>query len=89
MQQAKAAECKKGGKRAMRKQRLNDRDARCPFFHKHFQTSIRCESPIPGSDLALHFGDAAGQETQFRVFCSGRYQNCEIYQATMGKYEDE
>lgn len=89
MTQGKAAENKKRGKRGMRKQRLNDRDAQCPFFRKHFQTSIRCESPIPGSDLALHFGDAAAQETQFRVFCSSRFQNCEIYQATMGKYEDE
>ena len=33
--------------------KLNDRDAKCPFFSYHMRESITCESLIPREGLPL------------------------------------
>ena len=81
---------KKGGKRAVsRRYHIHDEDARCPFFRAHTHTSIGCESPVPDSNLVLYFGSMGAQQKQYSIFCCNKYENCEVFRATMAGYEDE
>lgn len=70
------------------KGKLNDRDAKCPFFCAHTRQAVICESPIPGSRLKINFGDNRDKDDQYRIFCCGRYENCELYQPNQAKYEE-
>lgn len=71
------------------KGKLNDRDAKCPFFCCHLRQSIICESPIPDSRVKINFATQQGKALQYRVFCCGRFENCEIYKAVNEKYGED
>lgn len=61
----------------------------CPFYREEKGDLIRCESIVDAGWLDLHYRKQSEKLTQLRVFCSGRYTNCEIYQAIMAaKYLD-
>lgn len=66
----------------------NDSEAVCPFFMAHGAREIVCESPVPESKLKLIFADGKGKGMQYRAFCCGKYQNCEVYRSVMDTYAD-
>lgn len=68
---------------------LKDTMAKCPFFRKHTALNIYCESPIPDSGVKLTFADQDAKKRQWRIFCCAAYENCELYQPNMDKYEEE
>ena len=61
----------------------------CPFIRLRTNKSISCEGPIPGTVCKNTFSRAADQETQYRVFCCARWENCEIARAVTQKYEED
>jgi len=77
----------RGGEKT--KGKLSDRDAKCPYFCAHMQQAIVCESPIPDSRLKINFATTQAKATQYKIFCCGRYRNCELYQPNAEKYEEE
>ena len=75
---------------------LNDREAKCPFFFSHGVNFIRCEGIIPDSVVSVEFyttgrlPDRKAKETQYRVFCCDKWQNCERASALMrSKYDED
>lgn len=71
------------------KGKLNDRDAKCPFFCTHTKDTIICEGIIPDSRDSLRFEGKNGKKIQYAVFCCWNYANCERYRALMEKYDGE
>lgn len=69
--------------------KLNDRDAKCPFFHCHTRESILCESPIPDSRIKINFGKTEDKRRQYALYCCKQYRYCELYRAVSEKYEEE
>lgn len=69
--------------------KLKDTRAKCPFFRAHTAINIYCESPIPDSGINLTFTDQAAKKRQWRIFCCGKFENCELYRPNKEKYEDE
>lgn len=62
---------------------------KCPFYIKdNGQNAITCEGLVPGSRLRSWFWHKKDYKIQIEVFCCGRYQNCEIYDALIKKYEE-
>lgn len=74
-----------------RKKQINHLE-QCPFFIRTDRVGtswkISCESPVPGSTLMLYFRATEDFEAQRRLFCCEHYRKCEIYRATMQKYDD-
>ena len=68
--------------------KLNDRDAKCPFFCAHTRDTVVCEGVIPDSRASLRFEGKNGKQIQYAVFCCFKYQNCEMYRAVQSKYEN-
>ncbi len=64
-----------------------DVDAKCPFYKRSNKNSISCEGIVSNSSLTIGYVSPKEKATQKRVFCNDRYQNCEIYQMLMQKYE--
>jgi len=71
------------------KGKLNDRDAKCPFFCAHTKDSVVCEDLIPDSRASLRFEGRNGKNIQYAVFCCLHYENCERYRALQQKYQEE
>lgn len=69
--------------------KLNDRDAKCPFFGSHNANTIVCEGLFPDSSDHIIFRRNDDKKIQYAVFCSCHYQKCERYQAIMKGYQDE
>ena len=69
--------------------RMNDRDAKCPFFCGHTKESVLCEGLIPDSRIKINFADVKTKDIQYNVFCSYKFENCEMYQALMERYRDD
>ena len=76
------------GKARKMKGKLNDKDARCPFFCAHTKNSVICEGVIPDSSARLNFDSAKAKNIQYEVFCCGKYENCEMYRAIQENYEE-
>lgn len=68
--------------------KLNDRDAKCPFFASHTRDAITCEGLLPDTHETLHFLRRQDKQVQYNVFCCLRYERCERYQAIMLLYDD-
>ena len=69
--------------------KLNDRDAKCPFFCAHTKDTIVCEGVIPDSHATLRFEGSNGKKIQYAVFCCWNYQKCERYRPLQEKYRNE
>lgn len=64
-------------------------DVACPFFKRDDGSHrITCEGLVDESSIKLFFQKKSGFETQMNVFCCKHYQNCEIYEIVIRKYED-
>lgn len=70
------------------KGKLNDRDAKCPFFFAHTKSSVICEGVIPDSSARLNFDSAKAKNIQYEVFCCGKFENCEMYRAIQENYKE-
>lgn len=65
-------------------------DVGCPFFKRDDGSHrITCEGLVDKSSITLFFQKKSGFETQMNVFCCKHYQNCEIYEIVMKKYEED
>lgn len=54
-------------------------EVRCPFYrHDDGRNRITCEGIVDDSSLALHFFKRLDFHKQMEVFCTGKYENCEI-----------
>lgn len=71
------------------KGKLNDRDAKCPFFCSHTRDRVTCEGVIPDSRASMFFENKNGKKIQYNVFCCWKYENCEMYRASQQKYREE
>ncbi|MBQ7655128.1 MAG: hypothetical protein IJI53_02580 [Clostridia bacterium] len=69
--------------------KLNDRDAKCPFFAFHTREAIACESLIPDTKAKITFEKPKGKSLHYNLFCCFKYENCEMYQAVMKTYEED
>ena len=64
-------------------------DVQCPFYrYDDGRRRITCEGVTDGSSLAMLFRSREDYDTQIRVFCCEKYENCEVYRMLMEKYED-
>ncbi len=69
--------------------KLNDRDAKCPFFAYHMKESITCESLIPDTKAKIVFGKPNEKKLHYNLFCCFKYENCEMYRAIMKTYDED
>jgi len=64
-------------------------EVQCPFYHyDDGRRRITCEGITDGCVTAVVFRCRGDYDTQIRVFCCGKYENCEVCRMLMGKYED-
>ena len=72
------------------KNKLNGREAKCPFYAWHTSREICCECPVPvdGCALRVMFEDHHALGTQYRLFCCNDWEKCEIARMNGEKYED-
>ena len=74
----------------MEEKKMCARDALCPYLLYHTGNTIVCEGLVPGTRMRSIFQVQKEKNTQYRVFCCGRYANCEICRALEEiKYGDE
>lgn len=60
----------------------------CPFYVRNDRkNSIICEGITDTSRVILRFSKQPEMLQQLKIFCCGRYGNCELYRAVMEKYE--
>lgn len=65
-----------------------DVDVLCPFFKENKEKGISCEGLTEDSILKLCFNTQKEKELHLKVFCQGKYKNCEIYNMLERKYEE-
>lgn len=67
-----------------------DKRVQCPFYHQDIAASRRiiCEGPIDGSSISLTYVAKQDYKQQMNIFCCEYFQNCEVYQMLMQKYEE-
>ena len=68
-----------------------DKRVLCPFYHQDNARTQRiiCEGLIDKSCIALIYQTKQDYRIQLKTFCCKHYENCEIYQMLMQKYEEE
>ena len=65
-------------------------EVRCPFYHHDDgYRKITCEGIVDDSSLSLNYRHKKDFEIQVTVFCCQHYENCEVHQMLMRKYEDD
>lgn len=66
-------------------------DAKCPFYqHDNIKEStITCESVLPGSTIRHHFGGKAALTRAIKRYCAGSYEKCPWYKLVSFKYGEE
>lgn len=61
----------------------------CPFYvSDNGKNTITCEGVIPETRATNVFQNNAEFLCQIKTFCQCRYENCELYNAIMKKYEE-
>lgn len=54
----------------------------CPLYLAHSDKEIVCKSFVPDVDLLImRYFVKNNRETQYRCFCCGNYQNCEVFRS--------
>jgi hypothetical protein len=61
----------------------------CPFFKAHAPTTISCEGVIPDTSTQQIFRTKASRILHENIFCAARFDYCEVYRATIKKYEED
>lgn len=63
---------------------------RCPFYqHDNIKEStITCESILPGSTIKHHFGNKQRLTEGVRKYCAGEYQECPWYKLVSQKWAE-
>ena len=64
-------------------------NVKCPFFQNLKGTKITCESPYDGC-VCVSLVHQSREEClkQVGLFCSGKYENCEVHQMIMSSKYD-
>lgn len=53
---------------------------KCPFFQNITKQKITCEGPCDDCvATALVYKTNEQRNKQIKIFCQGKYQNCEVY----------
>ena len=54
----------------------------CPLYIAHSAKEITCKSFVPDADrIRVSYFVQAEMDTQYRCFCCGNYQCCEVYRS--------
>lgn len=61
----------------------------CPFFLFMARKSIGCEGITDDCFNRTVFKSEELKKAHQKIFCEGKYKNCEIYRMLEAKYEDE
>ncbi len=65
-------------------------DVKCPFYKTDDgKRHITCEGVVKDSSLINAYRRRHEFDTQISVFCSGCYQNCEVYRMLVQIYDEE
>ena len=67
----------------------DDSYAQCPFFQRSGSRKISCSGVFDGTRISWEFDRKEDKDTQMRVFCCGKYKNCEVYRMLKEVYEEE
>ena len=67
----------------------DDYYAKCPFFQRSGNQKIICSGVFDGTKISWEFDRKDDKKTQMRVFCCGKYKNCEVYRMLESIYEEE
>ena len=52
----------------------------CPLFKAFTDSTIRCESHVPDSNvIEIRYGDTKSCGAQRKLYCEGNWQRCEHY----------
>lgn len=67
---------------------INDADVLCPFYSNATEKGIMCEGVTDNSVLKLLFKQTKFMYAYRRIYCCGRYTDCNIYKMLEKKYEE-
>lgn len=67
---------------------INEEGVKCPFYIAMDYKSITCEGITDDCICRTEFKKPEKKEQQRRIFCSRKYENCEIYRMLEKKYEE-
>ena len=69
--------------------RFDDVDAKCPFYKGSDDKRISCEGIVEESIITVSFSSKKNRDTQRRIFCDDKFENCEVYRMLNEKYTDD
>ena len=69
--------------------KINEEGVRCPFYSTMDSKSITCEGITDECWCILRFSTMEAKSQHRKIFCSRKYENCELYIMLEKKYEDE
>lgn len=66
--------------------------AQCPFYRrcctKDHPWTITCQGVTDASNLQWRFRTKQDLEIQFRTFCCGKFERCEVYEMLEKNFEE-
>ena len=66
-----------------------DKDVRCPYWHKLSNNYIVCEGLIDGTSMSSYFQERGARRAYVRRYCTkDRWRECEAARALDRKYEE-
>ena len=66
----------------------DDAEVKCPFYQNVAIKSITCEGITDDCVTKILFTTSQLRGEHCNIFCTNKYENCEIYQMLWRKYED-
>lgn len=66
----------------------DDAEVKCPFYQNVAMKSITCEGITEDCVTKVLFNTPQLRDEHCNIFCTNKYENCEIYQMLWRKYED-
>lgn len=67
---------------------INEEGIKCPFYHSMDYRALTCEGITDDCICVIKFVSHEKKEQHRRIFCSRKYENCELYQMLEKKYEE-
>ncbi len=70
-----------------------DHYAKCPFYlrgdHEKGRWTISCQGVTDASILQWRFRTKQDLEIQFKTFCCGKFERCEVYEMLGKTFEED
>ena len=67
---------------------INEEGIKCPFYIQMDYKTITCEGVTDDCTCVLKFNNHEAKTQHRKIFCSRKYENCELYTMLEKKYED-